>query len=195
MSSSLRSRRMTRNHKRMTQQPRLNLVALMDIFTILVLFLMVNNGDVEVLQSDRDITLPESVSEQRPELAALKQQIQRVHGLLRDVGTGDSLTDDDDWRLSAEKRNAVLAVIGGDAEKQSAKRSLNKLAEKPRSVKGTLLWNLSKIAAVFCFVALSGTDASGRGRPGFQTSESGRLSGSLRRTWKKNPDAGVGGVD
>lgn len=69
MSSSLRSRRMARNHKRMAQQPRLNLVALMDIFTILVLFLMVNNGDVEVLQSDRNITLPESVSEHRPELA------------------------------------------------------------------------------------------------------------------------------
>lgn len=97
--------------------------------------------------------------EARPELATLKNQFQSVHGLLRDVGTGDSLTDDDDWRLSAEKRNAVLAVIGGDAEKQSAKRSLNKLAEKPRSVKGTLLWNLSKIAAVFCFVALSGSMA------------------------------------
>ncbi len=69
MSSSLRSRRMARNHKRMAQQPKLNLVALMDIFTILVLFLMVNNGDVEVLQPDRNISLPESVSEQRPELA------------------------------------------------------------------------------------------------------------------------------
>tara|TARA_R110002110_G_scaffold415561_2_gene650905 strand:- start:117766 stop:118335 length:570 start_codon:yes stop_codon:yes gene_type:complete len=67
MSSSPKARRMARNHRRLQQQPRLNLVALMDIFTILVLFLMVNNGDVEVLQSDRDITLPESVSELRPE--------------------------------------------------------------------------------------------------------------------------------
>lgn len=67
MSSSLRARRMARNHRRMARPAKLNLVALMDIFTILVLFLMVNNGDVEVLQSDRDITLPESVSEQRPE--------------------------------------------------------------------------------------------------------------------------------
>lgn len=60
---------MARNHRRLGQNPRLNLVALMDIFTILVLFLMVNNGDVEVLQADRNIDLPESVSEQRPELA------------------------------------------------------------------------------------------------------------------------------
>lgn len=67
MSSSLRARRMARNHRRMAKPARLNLVALMDIFTILVLFLMVNNGDVEVLQSDKNITLPESVSELRPE--------------------------------------------------------------------------------------------------------------------------------
>lgn len=71
MSSSLRARRMARNHRRMAQKPRLNLVALMDIFTILVLFLMVNNGDVEVLQSDKSVSLPESVSEQKPELALL----------------------------------------------------------------------------------------------------------------------------
>lgn len=69
MSSSLRTRRMARNHKRLAQSPKLNLVALMDIFTILVLFLMVNNGDVEVLQPDKNIALPESISESRPELS------------------------------------------------------------------------------------------------------------------------------
>ena len=71
MSSAMRTRRMARNHRRLKQNPRLNLVALMDIFTILVLFLMVNNGDVEVLQPERNITLPESVSEQKPELALI----------------------------------------------------------------------------------------------------------------------------
>jgi biopolymer transport protein ExbD len=58
---------MARNHRRMARPPRLNLVALMDIFTILVLFLIVNNGDVEVLQADSRVTLPDSVAEQRPE--------------------------------------------------------------------------------------------------------------------------------
>ncbi|GAB5452824.1 MAG: hypothetical protein Hals2KO_31520 [Halioglobus sp.] len=69
MSSSARSRRMARNHKRMARPAKLNLVALMDIFTILVLFLIVNNGDVEILQSDKNVALPESISEQRPEAA------------------------------------------------------------------------------------------------------------------------------
>ena len=71
MKSSLRSRRMQRNHRRLNQQSKLNLVSLMDIFTILVFFLMVNSGDVEVLQSDKNIMLPESVSEQKPEISLI----------------------------------------------------------------------------------------------------------------------------
>lgn len=84
MSTSLRAKRMARNHHRLRQQPRLNLVALMDIFTILVLFLMVNNGDVEVLQADRNIELPESVSEQRPQ-AALTIKVTTA-----DISVGDT---------------------------------------------------------------------------------------------------------
>ena len=39
----------------------------MDIFTILVFFLLVNSGDVEVLQTDKSIKLPASFSEEIPE--------------------------------------------------------------------------------------------------------------------------------
>ena len=45
----------------------LNLVSLMDIFTILVFFLMVNSSEVEVLQTSSKIKLPDSTSEQQPE--------------------------------------------------------------------------------------------------------------------------------
>lgn len=45
----------------------LNLVSLMDIFTILVFFLMVNSSEVEVLQTSSKIKLPDSTSEQRPD--------------------------------------------------------------------------------------------------------------------------------
>lgn len=71
MRASIHARRMARNHSRMGQSSKLNLVSLMDIFTILVFFLMVNSGDVEVLQSDKDIQLPTSVSEQKPDLTLL----------------------------------------------------------------------------------------------------------------------------
>ncbi|MFI2812082.1 MULTISPECIES: biopolymer transporter ExbD [Microbulbifer] len=57
-----------RRERQKKQQSRLNLVSLMDIFTILVFFLLVNSSDVEVLQSDKTIKLPESTSKQKPEL-------------------------------------------------------------------------------------------------------------------------------
>jgi len=46
--------------------PALNLVALMDIFTILVFFLMFNSSDVEVLAQQHNITLPESIATAQP---------------------------------------------------------------------------------------------------------------------------------
>ena len=45
----------------------LNLVSLMDIFTILVFFLMVNSSEVEILETSASIKLPDSTSAQRPE--------------------------------------------------------------------------------------------------------------------------------
>lgn len=66
MKMSRRAKRMKRNHKRNKNGGTLNLTALMDIFTILVFFLMVNQSEVEVQNSD-DIKLPVSVSENKPE--------------------------------------------------------------------------------------------------------------------------------
>lgn len=67
MKQSLRAKRMAKRNKRLLQVPKLNLVSLMDIFTILVFFLLVNSGEVEVLQTDKNIKLPMSVSEQKPD--------------------------------------------------------------------------------------------------------------------------------
>jgi biopolymer transport protein ExbD len=66
MKQSRRALRMERHHKRNSRIPGLNLVSLMDIFTILVFFLLVNSSDGEVLPSTRSVTLPESLSEQKP---------------------------------------------------------------------------------------------------------------------------------
>lgn len=55
-----------RHHPRNKRGAALNLVSLMDIFTILVFFLMVNSSEVEVLQNNPDIKLPDSTSEQQP---------------------------------------------------------------------------------------------------------------------------------
>jgi biopolymer transport protein TolR len=55
--------RMERHHQRHKRSGGLNLISLMDIFTILVFFLLVNSGDVEELPNARDVQLPESIAE------------------------------------------------------------------------------------------------------------------------------------
>jgi biopolymer transport protein ExbD len=57
---------MERHHKRHKGTPSFNLVSLMDIFTILVFFLLVNSGEGEVLPSTKNVDLPESIAEQKP---------------------------------------------------------------------------------------------------------------------------------
>jgi biopolymer transport protein ExbD len=66
MKQSLRAKRKARHHKRLGAAGKLNLVSLMDIFTILVFFLMVNQSEVRVLQNNKELNLPVSVAEQLP---------------------------------------------------------------------------------------------------------------------------------
>jgi biopolymer transport protein TolR len=66
MKMSRRARRMDRHHKRSRSLAELNMVSLMDIFTILVFFLLVNSSDVEILPSVKAVKLPESVAEKAP---------------------------------------------------------------------------------------------------------------------------------
>lgn len=65
MKSSRRATRMQRHHRRNKAAGTLNLTALMDIFTILVFFLMVNQSDVQVQNSD-SVALPVSTSDKAP---------------------------------------------------------------------------------------------------------------------------------
>ncbi|SHF24118.1 Biopolymer transport protein ExbD [Microbulbifer donghaiensis] len=60
-----------RKQRQQKQQSKLNLVSLMDIFTILVFFLLVNSSDVEVLQTDKNIKLPESTAQQKPDVTTV----------------------------------------------------------------------------------------------------------------------------
>ncbi len=61
---SSRAKRMDKHHHR-KQVVSLQLVSLMDIFTILVFFLLINSTDVEVLPNAKDLQLPESIAEEK----------------------------------------------------------------------------------------------------------------------------------
>ena len=63
MRNSKRMRRMGRNKKRLTG---LNLTSLMDVFTILVFFLLFHASGSEVLEAPKQIKLPDSVVEAKP---------------------------------------------------------------------------------------------------------------------------------
>jgi len=65
MSASARAKRMARHHAR-TKPSTLNLVSLMDIFTILVFFLLVNSAEVQTLEPPKALTLPESIALEKP---------------------------------------------------------------------------------------------------------------------------------
>ncbi len=64
MIKSSNAKRMQRRHSR-RRSASMNLVALMDIFTILVFFLLVNSSDVQEMPSSRNVKLPESTVAER----------------------------------------------------------------------------------------------------------------------------------
>ena len=59
-------KRTDRQERRRHKNIGINLVSLMDIFTILVFFLLVNSSEVETLSSNESFKLPESISETKP---------------------------------------------------------------------------------------------------------------------------------
>ncbi len=90
MKTSKRARRIERRNK-LLKPAALNIVSLMDIFTILVFFLLVNSSGQQ-LPSKKDLTLPESVAETMPEetvsVMVTKREVMvdgRVIVLLKDI--------------------------------------------------------------------------------------------------------------
>jgi biopolymer transport protein ExbD len=67
MKMSMRAKRMAKHRQRLNSVPRLNLVPLIDCFTLLIFFLLINySSNVEVLNSDKTIKLPASISDTMP---------------------------------------------------------------------------------------------------------------------------------
>ncbi|UZJ44275.1 biopolymer transporter ExbD [Marinimicrobium sp. C6131] len=123
-SLSRRARRIQRNQK-LRKSPGLNLVSLMDIFTILVFFLLVNASSDSELPSQKVMKLPDSTAEQPPE-ETLRVLISRkailVHGKsvttlaeVIEAGNGviDPLREELAYRLSlsASGENDTLTVL------------------------------------------------------------------------------------
>jgi biopolymer transport protein ExbD len=64
MNDSRRMRRMERSKRNAVGK--LNLTSLMDVFTILVFFLLINSGSSDVMTPPKEVDLPDSVVESKP---------------------------------------------------------------------------------------------------------------------------------
>ncbi len=89
MEMSKRARRMERHH-RQRKRPGVNLISLMDIFTILVFFLLVNSSNVQQIPSTKDLRLPTSVAATAPKetlvVFVTREKILLQGRLVADIG-------------------------------------------------------------------------------------------------------------
>jgi biopolymer transport protein ExbD len=122
---------MSRNRVKIQKMP---LTSLMDVFTILVFFLLVNSGSVEVLDAPREVTLPESIVESKPrETVVIFISPDEIlvqgesAGLVEQVLQGDQLP-----LQNVQNRLALLSekVIGTSTMTVAATKEVTILADK-----------------------------------------------------------------
>jgi len=96
MRNSRRIKRMSRNRAKIAK---MNLTSLMDVFTILVFFLLVNSGSVEVVEAPKDVKLPESQVQTKPRetviISVSPEEVLvqgRMAGTVQDILGGEDLT-------------------------------------------------------------------------------------------------------
>ena len=123
--SSVKASRMERRHGRLRRRPGFNMISLMDIFTILVFFLLVNSSEVQTQGSTKTIRLPESIAEQKPRETLVVQvsrdeiilQGERVVGLDQVLEQGDTVIEP--LRLALEEHKQLQLGQRQDPEESS----------------------------------------------------------------------------
>lgn len=106
---SRRAKRMSRHHKRNKARGTLNMISLMDIFTILVFFLLVSSTSVQDLPSTKTVKLPESIADKLPKetvVIVVNNEDILVQG--NKVATVNSVLRSKDDEITALK-NALLS--------------------------------------------------------------------------------------
>lgn len=133
MEVSRRARRMERHHK-LRKQPALNLVSLMDIFTILVFFLLVNSSSTQQLPSSKDLTLPTSIAQKAPEetlvIAVTREEV-LVQG--RKVAEIDEVLADESDQIAGLKKELEFQAgrsLGNRSQNPSEGRAITIMGDE-----------------------------------------------------------------
>jgi len=131
MRNSRRIKRMSRNRGKITK---MNLTSLMDVFTILVFFLLVNSGSVEILEAPKNMTLPESRVETKPRetiVILVSPDEVLVQGkavaLVADILRGESSTMEN---ITARLAELTASIIGTSTLTVAASQEVTILADK-----------------------------------------------------------------
>ncbi len=124
MKDSRRIKRMSRG-KGKKKVPSMNLVSLMDVFTILVFFLLVNSSTTEELSDPKSIELPESVSESKPE-QTIVLMVTPTNILIR----GESIAVVED--ILAQKELVVNSIRAALIEEAERNQSLSTQSQQKR---------------------------------------------------------------
>lgn len=128
------SRRMKRMSSTKKKAVGLSLVSLMDVFTILVFFLLTNSSSDEVLSNPKEISLPESVVESKPRetiVIFVSQQSIMIQGELVML-TSDALEQKQEIlrpvkdKLLEQKKN----IIGTTTKAVADSKEVTLLADK-----------------------------------------------------------------
>ena len=131
MRNSRRIKRMGRNRLKISK---MNLTSLMDVFTILVFFLLVNSGSVEVLDAPKEVSLPESRIESKPRetvVIFISPTEVLVQGKL--VAMVDEIIEDKESVLdpiAARLAELKESVIGTSTQVVSSSQEVTILADK-----------------------------------------------------------------
>jgi len=125
MKQSLKAKRLAKHHKRFKSTSKLNLVSLMDIFTILVFFLIVNQSEVRVLETTKQIDLPVSIAEELPSENVLitvldnRVLIQERTVWKQELSLGTNISANGDNKLLIDALKTELAYLAAKREKLS----------------------------------------------------------------------------
>lgn len=132
MKDTRRMKRMARNREK--KLPALNLTSLMDVFTILVFFLLVNSSTSTVLEPPKKINLPDSVVETKPKETAVvlvSMQGVSVQGqMVTTVPDIISSRQDVIVEISDRLRSIKSNVIGVSTKTISESRQVTILSDK-----------------------------------------------------------------
>jgi biopolymer transport protein ExbD len=125
-------KRMRRNKKKL---PGLQLTSLMDVFTILVFFLLFNSGAGEVLEAPTQIKLPQSMVETKPREKTVVIMISRDSVVVQGeavISTTELLNADSDLIAPITERLKYVerSILGDGAQAAAESKEVTILADK-----------------------------------------------------------------